>query len=242
MPSSLRAVFSPGSIAVVGASRSPGTIGHQIVSNLLKHGFQGPVYPVNPKATSIHSIAAYPSVAAIPGPVDLAVLTVPKELALGVAEECGRKGVQALVVITAGFREGGGEGVERERRLMEIARRYGMRLVGPNCMGVLNTDPAVSMNATFAPTMPPPGGISFMTQSGAMGVTVLDYAAEYGIGIRNFISVGNKPDVSGNDLLEAWEQDDKTRVVLMYMESFGNPERFVQLARRMTKHKPVIVA
>jgi acetyl coenzyme A synthetase (ADP forming)-like protein len=241
MVNSLRAVFSPASIAVVGASRTPGTIGYQIVANLLRHGFQGPVYPVNPRATSIHSVPAYPSVRAIPGPVDLAVVTVPKELALTVAEECGEKGVQALVVITAGFREVGGEGVERERRLVEIVRRYGMRLVGPNCMGVLNTDPAVSMNATFAPTMPPPGGISFLSQSGAMGVTVLDYAAEYGIGIHNFISVGNKPDVSGNDLLEAWEQDERTRVVLMYMESFGNPQRFTQLARRITKLKPVVV-
>jgi acetyl coenzyme A synthetase (ADP forming)-like protein len=174
--------------------------------------------------------------------VDLAVLTVPKELVLGVAEECGRKGVGALVVITAGFREVGGEGVEREQALVETCRRHGMRLVGPNCMGVLNTDPAVSMNATFAPTMPPPGAISFMSQSGAMGVTILDYAAEYGIGIHNFISVGNKPDVSGNDLMAAWEQDERTKVLLMYLESFGNPRRFTQLARRITKSKPIIVA
>ncbi len=241
MSKSLNAVFSPASIAVVGASRSPGTIGFQIVSNLLLHGFQGPVYPVNPKASAIHSIPAYPSVRDIPGPVDMAVITVPKEMALAVAEECGQKGVKALIVITAGFREVGGEGVERERQLVEIVRRYGMRLVGPNCMGVMNTDPAVSMNATFAPTMPPPGAISFMSQSGAMGVTILDYAAEYGIGVHNFISVGNKPDVSGNDLLEAWAADEKTRVVLMYLESFGNPRRFTQLARRITKTKPVVV-
>ncbi len=240
MSASLNAVFRPAAIAVVGASRSPGTIGYQIVDNLLRHDFQGPVYPINPRAASIHSIPAYPSVLDVPGAVDMAVITVPKEHVLQVAEECGQKGVKALVVISAGFREVNGEGVERERQLMEVVRRHRMRLVGPNCMGVLNTDPAVSMNATFAPTMPPPGSISFMSQSGAMGVTILDYAAEYGIGVHEFISVGNKPDVSGNDLLVAWEGDEKTKVILFYLESFGNPRRFTQLARRITKKKPVI--
>ncbi len=233
--------FRPRSIAVVGASRAPGTIGHQILHNLITHGYQGVVYPVNPQASAVHSIPAYPSVEDIPGPVDLAVVVVPKGHVPDVVESCGRKGVPALVVISAGFREVGGDGVEREEALMEQVRRFGMRLVGPNCMGLLNTDPALSMNATFAPTMPPGGTVSFLSQSGALGVTILDYAAELGIGIRNFVSVGNKPDVSGNDLLEYWEGEDGTDVILMYLETFGNPKKFTQLARRVTRRKPIVV-
>lgn len=234
-------LLRPRSIAVVGASRTPRTIGWQILDNLLRHGFAGAVHPVNPGAGSIHSIRAYPSVEAIPEPVDLAVIVVPKQHVVAVAEACGRKGVRALVVITAGFREVGGSGAERERALMEVVRRHGMRLVGPNCMGVLNTAPDVSMNATFAPTMPPAGPVAFMSQSGAMGVTILDYAAEYGIGISQFVSVGNKPDISGNDLIEAWAADERTRLILMYVENFGNPRRFTQLARGITRAKPIIV-
>ncbi|MCG6987254.1 MAG: acetate--CoA ligase family protein [Gemmatimonadetes bacterium] len=241
MPSSLNALFKPRSIAVVGASRRPDTIGYQIVDNLVRHGYTGVVYPVNPGAAAVHSIAAFPSVAAIPGPVEMAVIVVPKERVLDVVEECGVKGVEALVVISAGFKEVGGEGVVRESRLGEVARKYGMRVVGPNCMGILNTDPAFSMNATFAPSMPPPGPMSFMSQSGAMGVTILDYAAEYGIGIHHFVSVGNKLDLSGNDLVEYWGEDEGTRVMLMYLENFGNPRRFTTLARSMTRRKPIVV-
>ncbi|MBA3970332.1 MAG: CoA-binding protein, partial [Gemmatimonadetes bacterium] len=237
----LDALLSPRSIAVIGASRSPNTIGYQILHNLLQHGYTGAVYPVNPTAQAIHSIRAYPTVADIPDPVDLAVIVVPKQHVLAVAEQCGQKGVQGLVTISAGFREIGGAGIERERELMEIVRRYGMRLVGPNCMGVLNTAPGLSMNATFAPTMPPPGPVSFMSQSGAMGVTILDYAAEYGIGISQFVSVGNKPDVSGNDIIEYWAADERTRVMLMYVENFGNPRRFTALAREITRRKPIII-
>jgi len=238
---SLDVLFRPESVAVVGASRSPGTIGYQIVDNLLRHDFRGVVYPVNPNARAVHSIPAYPSVSEVPGAVDLAVVVVPKEHVLAVAEECAEVGVKGMVVISAGFKEVGGEGVERERRLMELVRANGIRLVGPNCMGLLNTDPEVSLNATFAPTAPPAGPTSFMSQSGALGVTILDYAAEYGIGIRNFVSVGNKPDVSGNDLLEYWEEDEGTRVILMYLENFGNPRRFTRIARRVTQRKPVCV-
>lgn len=236
----LDAILRPRSIAVIGASRKPNTIGWQILDNLLRHGYAGAVYPVNPTAEAVHSIRAYPSVEAIPHPVDLAVLVVPKQHVLAAAEECGRMGVRGLLVISAGFREVGGEGAERERQLVEIVRRHGMRLVGPNCMGVLNTAPDLSMNATFAPTMPPSGRVAFLSQSGAMGVTILDYAAEYGIGISQFVSVGNKPDVSGNDLLEYWAGDDRTGLVLMYLENFGNPRRFHALAREITRRKPVI--
>jgi len=211
------------------------------VDNLVQHGFRGAVYPVNPNAEAVHSIRAWPSARAVPGDVDLAVIVVPKELVLDVVDDCAAKGVPAVVVISAGFREVGGEGVEREARLLERIRHHGMRLVGPNCMGVLSTDPDHSMNATFAPTMPPPGPVSFLSQSGALGVTILDYAAELGIGIRHFISVGNKPDVSGNDLLEYWEQDDRTRVILMYLETFGNPRKFIPIARRVSRTKPIVV-
>jgi acetate---CoA ligase (ADP-forming) len=236
----LDAILRPRSIAVIGASRSTRTIGHQVLANLLEHGFAGTVYPVNPLASSVHSIRAYPSVLEIPEAPDLAVLAVPKERALQAARECAEAGVRGLVVITAGFREVGGEGEERERELMEIVRAHGMRMVGPNCMGVLNTEPGVSMNATFAPGMPPRGHAAFVSQSGALGLSVLDYAREYGIGISQFVSVGNKPDVSGNDLLTYWEEDDDVRVILMYVENFGNPRNFLEIASRITRHKPII--
>jgi len=237
----LDAILRPRSVAIVGASRHPNTIGYQIIDNLVRYGFNGPLYPVNPKASVVHSIRAYPSVSAIPDPVDLAVVVVPKDLVLAAAEECGRKGVKGLVVITAGFAEVGGEGAERERKLVEIVRRFGMRMVGPNCMGVLNTAADLSMNATFAPTMPPYGPVGFISQSGAMGLSILDYAEELGIGIHQFVSVGNKADVSGNDLLEYWADDPAIRVILMYLESFGNARRFYQLARTLTRKKPIFV-
>ena len=178
---------------------------------------------------------------AIPDPVDLAIVVVPKHLVQGVAEECGQKGVKGLVVITAGFAEVGGEGIEREAKLLETVKRYGMRMVGPNCMGVLNSSPDFSMNATFAPTMPPYGPVGFISQSGAMGLSILDYAEELGIGIHQFVSVGNKADVSGNDLLLYWADDPEIRVILMYLESFGNPRRFYQIARELTRKKPIFV-
>ncbi len=241
MSSPLDSMFRPRSVAVVGASRRSDTIGYQIVDNLLRHGYTGVVYPVNPNAVAIHSIPAYPSVVAIPGEVDLAVIVVPKDRVLSVVEECGAKGIGSLVVISAGFKEVGPEGAALEARLAERARHLGMRLVGPNCMGLLNTDPDTSMNATFAPSMPPPGPMSFLSQSGAMGVTILDYAAEYGIGIHHFASVGNKADVSSNDLLEYWGEEEGTRVILMYLENFGNPRRFTALARRVARRKPIVV-
>jgi len=241
MASSLTPFFNPKGIAVIGANRRPGTIGWQIVDNLLRHGFHGAVYPVNPAARAIHSIPAWRSVLEIPGDVDLAVIVVSKELVLDMVEDCAARGIRNVVVISAGFRETGAEGAERERQLVERIRALGMRLVGPNCMGVLSTEPDISMNATFAPTMPPAGQVSFLSQSGALGVTILDYAAEYGIGIRHFISVGNKPEVSGNDLLEYWESDPDTRVILMYLETFGNPRKFTRIARRVARKKPIIV-
>ena len=238
---SLDSILRPKSIAVIGASRRPDSIGYQILDNLLRFGFRGPVYPVNPHADAIHSVPAYPSVSAIGRPVDLAVITVPKEHVIGVARECAEANVRGLVVISAGFREVGGAGEERERDLLRVVRDAGMRMVGPNCMGVLNTHADVSMNATFAPSMPPPGAVAFMSQSGAMGLSILDYAHSLNIGFSSFVSAGNKADVSGNDLLAYWERDPGTDMVLMYLENFGNPRRFVELGRRITRHKPICI-
>ncbi len=226
---------------MIGASRAADTIGHQIVANLVRHGFTGAVHPINPKASSIHSIRAYPGVGAVGAPIDLAIIAVPKEHVLAVAQQCADAGVRGLVVISAGFREVGGEGAERERVLRDLVRDRGIRMIGPNCMGVLNTDPEISMNGTFAPTMPPRGRVGFVSQSGAMGLSVLDYAKEYGIGISQFVSVGNKADVSGNDLLAQWEHDATVDVILMYVENFGNPRRFLDIASRLTKRKPIVI-
>jgi acetyl coenzyme A synthetase (ADP forming)-like protein len=238
-PVGLDAIFRPRSVAVIGASRRPGSIGAAIFRNLLAHGFDGPVYPVNPTASVVQSVLAWPSVSAIPGEVDLAVIAVPAPQVQAVLEECGRKGVRGAVVITAGFKETGAEGAERERALRDCARRYGMRLVGPNCLGVLNTEASVGLDATFAPAWPPSGPVAFSSQSGALGLAILETAGALGLGISQFVSVGNKADVSGNDLLEYWEKDPATRVILLYLESFGNPRRFTQIARRVGRSKPI---
>lgn len=238
---SLRSLLAPRSVAVIGASRSAGHIGHQILANILQYGFTGTVYPVNPRAHSICAVRCYQSVQAVPDILDVAVIVVPKEGVLETAADCGAAGVRNLVVISSGFREVSAEGADRERRLADICQSRGMRLVGPNCMGLINTAPEVSLNATFAPLMPPNGHAAFVSQSGALGLSVLDHAREYGIGICQFISVGNKADVSGNDLLEAWEHDPNVRVILMYVESFGNPRRFLEIASRITRQKPIIV-
>lgn len=237
----LDALLRPRGIAVIGASRQANTIGHQIVANLVDHGFQGPVYPVNPRATTVHSIHAWPDLTSLPTPVDCAIVCVPREHVNEVAEECGVNGVRGLTVISAGFREVGQAGAFREAELMETVRKHGMRMIGPNCMGVINTDPRVRMNGTFAPLMPPGGKAAFVSQSGALGVSVLDYATELGLGIAQFVSMGNKPDVSGNDLLEQWENDPAIELILMYVENFGNPRRFLEIAGRITRRKPIVV-
>jgi acetyl coenzyme A synthetase (ADP forming)-like protein len=238
-PAGLDAIFRPRSVAVIGASRRPGSIGAAIFRNLLEHGFEGPVYPVNPSARAVHSVLAYASVADIPGDVDLGVIAIPARDTLAAVEECGRKGVRGVVVITAGFKETGAEGAEQEVALRDVARKYGMRLVGPNCLGVLNTESGVHLDATFAPAWPPAGQVAFSSQSGALGLAILETAGALGLGISHFASVGNKADVSGNDLLEYWEQDPGTGVILLYLESFGNPRRFTQIARRVARTKPI---
>ena len=236
----LASLLAPQTVAVVGASRAPGHLGHQVLANILGYHYTGTVYPVNPHARAICSVRCCPTIGDVPEQVDVAVIVVPKDLVLDAAEQCGGAGVRNLVVISAGFREIGPDGAEREQRLSEIVRRYGMRLVGPNCMGIINTNPDISLNATFAPVMPPNGRAAFVSQSGALGLSVLDHAREYGIGISQFVSVGNKSDVSGNDLLEEWERDSSVGVILMYVESFGNPRRFLEIASRITRQKPII--
>lgn len=236
----LGAFFAPRSVAVIGASRRRGTIGGEIFHNLLRDGFEGPVYPVNPAAAVVQSVPAYRTVGDIPGPVDLAVVTVPAGQVAGVAAQCAEKGVRALVVISAGFVEAGDEGRARQAELVRICRTSGMRLIGPNCMGLLNTDPTVRLNATFAPHMPPAGRVAFSTQSGALGLAIIDYAASLGLGLSTFVSVGNKADISGNDLLNYWDTDPNTDVILLYLESFGNPRRFARIARRVGRRKPIV--
>jgi len=239
MPS-LEPLLRPRSIAVIGASRRRDSIGGAVLHNLIESGFQGPVYPVNPSATHVQSIPAYPSITQVPGPVDLAVIVIPAAHVQEVAVACGEHGVKALLVITAGYKETGEEGAKRQTALLEVVRRYGMRMVGPNCLGILNADPSVAMNATFAPVSPPPGRVGFSSQSGALGLAILDYARRLNLGISQFVSVGNKADVSGNDLIEFWEQDPGTDLILLYLESFGNPRKFTQLARRVARTKPIL--
>jgi acetyl coenzyme A synthetase (ADP forming)-like protein len=237
----LKLFFNPRAVAVIGASRKRGTIGGEIFHNLLSYGFQGPVYPVNPTTDMVQSVPAYASVEAAPGPVDLALIVVPAAQVVEAAAACGRKGVKALVVISAGFSETGKEGQARQADLLSVCRARGMRLIGPNCMGIANTDPAVRLDATFAPTPPPPGRVGFSSQSGALGLAILEYAQSLGLGLSTFISVGNKADISGNDLLRYWESDAGTDVILLYLESFGNPKKFAKVARRVGRKKPIVV-
>ncbi len=237
---SIGRVLEPRSIAVVGAGRQRGTIGHELLRNLLAGGFEGPVYPVNPSASSVASVPCWPDVGAIPGDVDLAVIAVPEPAVAQAIADCGAKGVSSLVVITAGFAERGSQGADAQHALASLAHAQGMRLVGPNCFGVINTDPAVSMNATFAPETPLFGEAGFASQSGGLGIAILGEAAARNLGMSSFVSMGNKADVSGNDLLQWWEQDAVTHVILLYLESFGNPRKFSRIARRVGRSKPIV--
>lgn len=237
---SLTPFFRPRSVAVIGASRNPESIGYRVLKNLITTGFNGPVYPINPKAHVVASIPAYPSVLDVPGPVDLAVIAVPQPVVLSVVDDCAKKGVRGLVVLTAGFAETGPEGKELQDRLVRKVRGAGMRMVGPNCLGFLNLDPDVRLNATFGPVAPLPGRVAMSSQSGALGLAIIEYAKNLGLGLSSFVSVGNKADVSGNDLLQFWEDDPNTDLILLYLESFGNPRRFARLARRISRKKPIL--
>jgi acetyl coenzyme A synthetase (ADP forming)-like protein len=233
-------VLEPASIAVIGASRRRAGVGGQLFHNLLEGGFEGPVYPVNPAADFIQSVPAYRSVSDIPADVDLAVIAVPADAVVDAARQCAEKGVTALVVISAGFGESDDAGKERQQQLLDVCRAAGMRLVGPNCLGVLNTASGVRLNATFGGALPPAGDVAFMSQSGALGLAVIDRAAALSLGLSSFVSIGNKADVSGNDLLEYWESDAQTKLVILYLESFGNPRKFARIARRVGRTKPIV--
>ncbi len=237
---SMRAFFDVRSVAVVGASRRQDTVGRSLVRNLVLGDFTGAVYAVNSQADSVAGLPAYRSVQEIPGDVDLAVVAVPAEFVTDVVLDCAAKGVRGLVVISSGFAETGDEGRERQRQLLGLARSYGVRLVGPNCLGVINTAPGVRLNASLSPLMPARGRVGFFCQSGALGSAILENVDRRGLGLSTFVSAGNRADVSGNDLLQYWEEDDATEVVLLYLESIGNPRKFSRIARRVARRKPVV--
>jgi acyl-CoA synthetase (NDP forming)/GNAT superfamily N-acetyltransferase len=237
---SVHNVLHPASVAVIGASTDPSKIGHAVLANLLRGNFTGPVFPVNPDARSVRGVRAYASVTDIPDEVDLAVVAVPAAGIDEVMDSCLEKGVKALVVVSAGFADAGGSGVVAERRLVSEARAHGMRVIGPNALGVANTDPDVRLNATLAPDVPGLGRVGFFSQSGALGIAILATAKERGLGLSTFVSAGNRADLSGNDLLQYWQTDPATDVVLLYLESFGNPRKFARLARRLARTKPIV--
>ncbi len=236
----VRHFLVPRSVAVIGASRRRGTVGGEILHNLLEAEFNGPVYAINPHADVVQSLPAYKTVTDVPTDIDLAVIVVPAEHVLEAAQECAMAGVRAVLVITAGFGESGEEGLRRQNELVKICREAGMRIVGPNCLGVLNTSPDVRLNATFAPTLAIPGRVGFMSQSGGVGIAIMEAAQRLDVGLSSFVSVGNTVDLSGNDLLQYWEQDPDTDVALLYLESFGNPRKFGRIAPRFAACKPVL--
>jgi acyl-CoA synthetase (NDP forming)/RimJ/RimL family protein N-acetyltransferase len=238
---SIARLLAPGSVAVIGASREPGGVGHTVLRNLLAADFTGPVYPVHREVRAMAGVRAYPRVSAIDDEVDLAVVAVPAGSVADVVKECAEKGVHGLVVVSSGFGETGPEGLARQDELAGIARAYGLRMVGPNCLGIANTDPAVRLNATLAATVPDRGRVGFFSQSGALGTALLQRVAQRGMGISSFVSAGNRADVSGNDLLQYWEEDPSTEVILLYLESLGNPRKFTRLARRICREKPIVV-
>ncbi|MEJ5376396.1 MAG: acetate--CoA ligase [bacterium] len=238
----IEAIMNPGSIAVVGATNRTGSVGRAVFSNILRAGYQGVLYPVNPKARSVLSVRAYASLREIPDQVDLAVIIVPAEGVGKVVQDAALKGVRGLVVITAGFKEVGGRGVELEEQLKQMVRSYGLPLIGPNCLGVINTHPSVSMNASFATKMPARGNIAFISQSGALCTAVLDFAAGRNIGFSKFISFGNKADVNEIDLLAFLKDDPDTQVILMYLEDISSGRQFIEIAREITwaSKKPML--
>lgn len=235
---SLRPFFAPAGVAVIGASKRRGSIGGELFRNILAADFAGAAYPVNRSGEAVAGVRAYRTIEEIPDPVDLAVICVPGALVLESAEEALRKGVPALCVISAGFAEVGSEGAERQEKLLALVRAHGARLIGPNCLGI--AVPALGLNATFAPRALPPGRVAFSSQSGALGLALLEKASERGLGFSAFVSIGNKADVSSNDLLEWWEEDEGTDVVLLYLESFGNPQKFARVAGRLARRKPIL--
>ena len=239
--SAMNSFLSPATVAVVGASRDRRTIGGRLFHNLVEAGFSGSLFPVNPKASSVQGIPSFGSVMDVPVDLDLVFIVVPASVVNGVARECATKGVQSLVVISSGFGEIGSEGKLLQDELVAICRDNGMRLIGPNCMGIINTASDVSLNGTFGSAWPPSGRVGFMSQSGALGLAVMEYSTTLNLGLSSFVSVGNKADISGNDLLCYWEEDANTDVILLYLESVGNPRKFARVTRRLASKKPIVV-
>ncbi|HPP53223.1 MAG TPA: CoA-binding protein, partial [Thermoguttaceae bacterium] len=239
----LDAIFAPKSVAVLGVTTTPGTVPYDIFYNILTSGYRGTLYPVAPGKRSICAVRAYRYVVDIEDQVDLAVIVFPAEVVDRALEQCGKKGIKAAIVISAGFREIGPEGVKREQRLKAICAEYGISLIGPNCLGVINTDPSVQLNASFARKMPLAGRISFLSQSGALCTAVLDYAREKQIGFSKFVSFGNKAGVTETDLFEYLHQDPQTDIILLYLEELREGRKLVEVARRVTRGpnaKPIL--
>jgi acetyl coenzyme A synthetase (ADP forming)-like protein len=238
---SIARMLQPHSVAVIGAGRNPQSIGHAVVRNLIDGGFKGTVYPVNPHVDTLLGLACWPDVGSIEGQVDLAVIAVPAGQCITAVDACGRKGVNGIVVISSGFAEVGPDGADLQRELLLRAHRGGMRVIGPNCFGVINTAPDVCLSATFASRSPIRGGIAFASQSGALGIAFLEQSLTTGLGLSSFVSMGNKCDVSSNDLLRYWHQDGRTRAIVLYLESFGNPRAFARVAPVVSRTTPIIV-
>jgi acyl-CoA synthetase (NDP forming)/N-acetylglutamate synthase-like GNAT family acetyltransferase len=238
---SLRPFFRPRSVAFIGASRDPSSMGGRIFAALSAGGFQGPIYAVNPNTDRVGSLETYPSARAIPQGTDLAIVAIPRTAVLAAVDDCAVAGIRALVVITAGFAEADADGRALQEKLLERVRGHGMRMVGPNSMGLLNSDPDVRLNASLFHGLPPHGGVAMSSPSGALGLAMLALARHRQLGVSTFVNTGNKADVSGNDLLQYWQGDEATRVILLYVESFGNPRRFARIARRISGSKPIVV-
>ncbi len=236
----VRLLLAPRSVAVIGAGRNRTGVGHAVLRNLLLHEFTGPVYPVNRSAEHVGGVPAYPSLGAIDGPVDLAIVVVPAAEVAGVVEQCGHKGVKAVIVISAGFAEAGGEGIAHSEATLRAARRFGVRLLGPNCLGVINTDPAVRLHATFATPHARRGQVGLLSESGMIGGVILDRMGAAGLGASSFAAIGNRADVSANDLLQWFDDDPRTELVLLYLESFGNARKFSRIARELGRRKPIV--
>ncbi len=238
---SLAQFFTPRTVAVIGASTNPTKLGYAVLNNLLEGGFlkEGRrIYPINPKAETILGQPSFNSVLDVPGSIDLAVIVIPYPNVPDALRECGRKGIPAAIVISAGFREAGWEGAERERELLQVAQEHSIRLIGPNCFGVVDT--LTPLNATFSAGMPPTGPMAFMSQSGALGAAILDWAMAGRLGLSKFVSLGNKADVSETDLLEAWAPDPSSRVILAYIEGLPDGQEFIRVARQVSKLKPIV--
>ncbi len=234
----LEAIFAPQSVAVIGASPDESRLGHQVLRNIVQNGYAGRIYPIHPRAASVLDLPAYPDVLAVPDPIDLAVIVIPTQHVIPTVEQCGKKGVRGLIVITAGFKEVGGEGKQLERQLLETVQHYQMRMIGPNCLGIIDT--VSKLNASFAALMPNDGEIAFMSQSGALCTAILDWSKARGIGFSHFVSLGNKADVSEVALLQAWNEDPHSRVILAYLEGITDGPGFIAAARQITKNTPVV--